>query len=630
MLNFHHTLQAVFSYPRFRGDQQEVIQTIVQGDDALVLMPTGGGKSLCYQIPALHRSGTAIIISPLIALMKDQVEALLKKEVCAAFLNSSLSYPQQREVENQLQANDLKILYVSPERLMTPRFLNLLEQIPISLFAIDEAHCVSQWGHDFRPEYMQLRVLPERFPSIPRIALTATAGLATRNEIIACLQLEKAKIFISSFDRPNIRYTIQTKIGQNQDWQRLSEFIGHHYAHDTGIVYCLSRKKTEATAAYLQSQGFSAYAYHAGMSTSDRDEIQNKFLGRNPVIIVATIAFGMGIDKPDVRFVCHMDLPKCLESYYQETGRAGRDGLPAEAWMVYGMQEIVMIKRMMSKGATNAARRRVAEEKLDAMLGICETTHCRREVLLNYFEDPYAGPCENCDNCLAPVAKQINATTRSRLALGVIYETQEDFTLPHVVDILTGTVTRAVQKYNHHALKSFNSNPHIEKAEWNSIYRQLIAGGYIKMRMNGSASLELTSKAGPVLAGNTEVWIREDLRFTTTSTLTTKKKSSKTARKPTKKKASPSSTTSYLPLDGSDETLFKNLKQFRTDLAKKRRTKAFKIFPDKTLTELIRIRPTALDELPAIYGIGPKKLKKYGQIFIDAIQKFSPEVVNNE
>ena len=431
--DIQQTLQKSFGHDSFRGPQADIIESTLMGQSSLVLMPTGGGKSLCFQIPALMLEGLTVVVSPLIALMKDQVDALQKKGIEAGFLNSSLSKAEQREMEEAVFFGHLKLLYVSPERLMMESFQELLSEIEVSLFAIDEAHCVSQWGHDFRPEYMQLGILAERFPDVPRMALTATAGEATRTDMIDSLQLGDANIFISSFDRPNIEYIIQKKTKKPENLQALSDFITKYYSKSTGIVYCLSRKKTEEIAKYLRSQGFKAHAYHAGLSLDKREKVQDRFLDKSGTIIVATIAFGMGIDKADVRFVAHMDMPKCLESYYQETGRAGRDGLPAKAWMLYGMQEMVMIKRMMNRGSIGVKRKRLNEQKLDAMLGICEATTCRRVVLLNYFSDKYQGPCHNCDICLGATKRVelIDATAESVLALKVIHETNQKFDISY-------------------------------------------------------------------------------------------------------------------------------------------------------------------------------------------------------
>jgi ATP-dependent DNA helicase RecQ len=611
-------LNSVFGFDQFRGDQQEIIDSIINGNNALVLMPTGGGKSLCYQIPALSRFGTAIIISPLIALMKDQVDALVAKGVEAAFLNSSLSHPEQDVIQQDLLAGNIKLLYVSPERMMTPYFQDLIENIEISLFAIDEAHCVSQWGHDFRPDYMQLGVLTNRFANVPRIALTATAGEATRKDIIKTLGLETSKTYISSFDRPNIKYTVAKKGKKEENFKALFNFIDTNHRDDAGIVYCLSRKNTEQTAADLKKAGYNAYPYHAGLPQKHRDNVLEKFIKEDKIIVVATIAFGMGIDKPNVRFVAHMDLPKCLESYYQETGRAGRDGLPSHAWMLYGLRDLVMLKRMGNRGVRSLPRRRVNEEKLDAILGFCETTQCRREVLLNYFEDKYAGPCENCDTCLAPVSEQINATDLAKKALVCVYESAQKFNTHHMIDILMGTESPSVNRFNHQELKSFSTGKDYDEGLWFSIYRQLIAVGHLKMLMDGKSELKLTKKAINVIQGDEQVYLRADYKKTTAKSSAASKK--KVAKKKTRKKRT-AVVIAYKSNDGTDDTLFQNLKLFRTKLAKTKRTKSFRIFADRTLMEMATHRPTELYQLESIFGVGPKKLKKFGKIFIEAISE---------
>ncbi|MBT6324756.1 MAG: ATP-dependent DNA helicase RecQ, partial [Bdellovibrionales bacterium] len=524
-------LKQTFSHDSFRGEQAQIIQSVIEGNDSLVLMPTGAGKSLCFQIPALIFEGTTIVISPLIALMKDQVDSLKRKGVEATFLNSTLSKSEQKEVEKSLLLGHYKLLYVSPERLMMDNFQKILKNCDISLFVIDEAHCVSQWGHDFRPEYMKLRILCENFPSVPRIALTATAGEATRADMLESLGMKNAKVFVAHFDRPNIEYLIQKKLCKEENLQKLTDFITENYMGCTGVVYCLSRKKTEDTAKYLRSNKFKAYAYHAGLSLEKREDIQNKFLQGQGIIIVATIAFGMGIDKPDVRFVAHMDMPKCLESYYQETGRAGRDGEAAKAWMLYGRQEVVMIKRMMNKGKIGVKRVRVNEQKLDAMIGLCETTICRREVLLNYFNDVYEGPCHNCDVCNILVENNINATEEAKIALHCVHETNQKYGIEYMIDILTGYGSGEIVNREHHKIKSFNIGPHIHKDKWKSIYRQLIAGSMLKMKMDGTSKLELTSKALPVIKGEKEVWLRGDLSRATPKLSSKKKEITRRPRK---------------------------------------------------------------------------------------------------
>lgn len=598
-------LNQIFGHDNFRASQQEIIESILAGNNNLVLMPTGGGKSLCYQVPALVFKGTTLVISPLIALMKDQVDALKAKGVEAAFLNSTLSLPEQRDIEAQLMAGHIKLLYVSPERMALSRFQNLLKRIEISLVAIDEAHCVSQWGHDFRPEYMELGILAELFPNAPRLALTATAGEITRKDIIESLQLEQAKIFIASFDRPNISLAVSKKTGKAENLNRLVQFI-QEQGKSSGIVYCLSRKKTEEIAKFLKLMGIKAYAYHAGMSTSKRETIQNRFINQKNIVIVATIAFGMGIDKSDVRFVAHMDMPKSIEGYYQEIGRAGRDGLPSKAWMLYGKQELVMLKRMMNKNKLSAKRKKFNEDQLDAMLGQCETTICRRESLLNYFGDSYRGPCLNCDNCLNEQVGLIDLTKEAILALKCVHETKQKYDMHYMIHILTGLATGVVRTRGDHETSVFNQGADIKSDTWYSIYRQLIAMGVIKMQMDGTSRLELTHKALEIIKGNQKVMLKAS------SEIKTQKVKALPALKQNFAKSTPTR---------DSEDLFEALKEFRRDYARSRRTKPYKIFPDKTLRILAEERPSNMEEMSNIFGIGPKKLKKFGPRFLQAVQE---------
>lgn len=498
-------LNRVFGYDHFRGAQAEIIAHVLGGGDALVLMPTGGGKSLCYQIPALLRPGVAVVISPLIALMQDQVDALRQLGVKAAYLNSMQTAAEAMKVEEAVRAGALDLVYVAPERLLTERFLDLLGQTRIALFAIDEAHCVSRWGHDFRPEYTRLDVLHARWPEVPRIALTATADAPTRAEILSCLGLGQARQFVSSFDRPNIRYRIVEKSNPHQ--QFLS-FLRAEHPEEAGIVYCLSRRKVEETAAFLESAGFVSLPYHAGLPPEMRRAHQARFLREDGLIMVATIAFGMGIDKPDVRFVAHLDLPKSIEAYYQETGRAGRDGEPANAWMAYGISDLVMLRRFIAESTADEHFKRIEMQKLDGMLGFCETTECRRQVLLGYFGEPLASPCGNCDTCLEPVAT-LDGTVLAQKALSCIYRTGQRFGALHLVDVLLGKDSARIRRLGHEQISTYGIGRELSAAQWRSVYRQLIAAGLVAVDLEGHGALRLTEQARPVLRGERRIRLRQ-------------------------------------------------------------------------------------------------------------------------
>ena len=596
-------LHEVFGYSSFRGEQQAIVEHVTAGGDALVLMPTGGGKSLCYQLPALLREGVAIVVSPLIALMQDQVDALQQLGVRAAFLNSSLDAESSREVTARLMYGDLQILYVAPERLLMPHFLGLLEQIEIgtgiALFAIDEAHCVSQWGHDFRPEYRQLTVLHERFPHVPRIALTATADAPTRAEIVERLALENARQFVSSFDRPNIRYRVTLKDNARQ---QLEAFIETEHANDAGIIYCLSRRKVEETAEWLKSRGWDAQPYHAGLDASIRNANQRRFLREEGVIMVATVAFGMGIDKPNVRFVAHLDLPKSLESYYQETGRAGRDGLPANAWMAYGLGDVVSMRKMLDSGDAPEQRKQVERQKLDALLGFCESTACRHQTLLRYFGEQHPGDCGQCDNCLQPVDTW-DATQAAQMALSCVYRTGQRFGVVHLIDVLLGKVTPRVAQFSHQALSTFGIGKELSQQQWSSVFRQLVAGGFLEADIEAYGGLKLTTLSRPVLRSETEVWLRRDNEVV-------KRKVSKAGRGANAKEA-------YVAV--SEDPLWYLLKDKRTELAREQGVPPYLIFHDSTLLEFLNRRPTNLSQMANISGVGQAKLERYGEAFLQVL-----------
>lgn len=592
MTKAQQILRDVFGYEHFRGPQEAVIDTLMRGDDALVLMPTGGGKSLCYQIPALALPGCAVVVSPLIALMQDQVSALQQLGVNAGFMNSTLDRQSLDRVEAQLLNDELDLLYVAPERLLQPNCLALVRRSNINLFAIDEAHCVSQWGHDFRADYLGLGLLHDTFPDVPRIALTATADARTRQEIAANLNLSDARMFVAGFDRPNIQYRIALK--QNPRSQLL-KFLKDERPEGAGIVYCLSRQKTEDTAEWLQSQGFNALPYHAGLSNQLRAHHQERFLKEDNIIVVATIAFGMGIDKPDVRFVAHLDLPKTVEAYYQETGRAGRDGEPATAWMVYGLQDVIKLRQMMANSQGSEAFKRAEQHRLNALLGLCEITTCRRQALLSYFDESLEQPCGNCDTCLVPV-ETWDGTEAAQMAMSVVYRTGQRFGVNHLIDILRGTQTDKLVQFDHHTLPTFGIGIGFDKQTWRSVFRQLVARGYLSVDLERFGALRLEESCRPVLRGEETIALRRDT-------------GEKVARQQTK---------TALP-DHVDIGLWEALRDCRRELAEEQGVPPYVIFHDKTLKAMCTELPTNSTALGRLSGIGERKLEKYGSSFLKVI-----------
>ncbi|WP_040379853.1 DNA helicase RecQ [Deinococcus aquatilis] len=592
-------LKSVWGYDAFRGVQEGIVQTVLDGGNALVLMPTGGGKSLCYQLPALLRPGVGIIVSPLIALMKDQVDTLRQLGVRAAFLNSTLSAGEVRDVEAALLAGELDLLYAAPERLLLPRTLELLSRAQIALFAIDEAHCVSQWGHDFRPEYQQLSVLPQRFPTIPRLALTATADDRTRADIVQVLGLTGAPAFVSSFDRPNIQYRVAAKESPKS---QLLDFIRTEHAGDAGIVYCMSRKSVEETAKWLVAQGIDAVPYHAGLAPREREEAQNRFLNEEGLIVVATVAFGMGIDKPNVRFVAHLDLPKSMEGYYQETGRAGRDSLPSTAWMVYGLADVVNVRRMLAQSAAPDEVRRVEAAKLDALLTYCETASCRRQMLLEYFGETLAEPCGNCDTCLTPPRTR-DATREAQMALSAAIRTGNRFGAAHLTDVLLGRDTEKVRGMGHHLLPTYGVGAAHSEKTWRNVLRQLVSLGYLTTDANGHGSLIATAKARPLLKGETTLSLREDVLLPRTA--------SRAERRPNRSAT----------LDAADQPVFDALRAWRLDKAREQSVPPYVIFHDATLTAIAQMRPSSLAALGSVTGVGGRKLDAYGDDVLAVIRQ---------
>ena len=589
-----NSLRQIFGYETFREHQQEIVEGLICGEDAFVLMPTGGGKSLCYQLPALLGEGLVIVVSPLIALMQDQVSALLQLGVDAAFLNSTLSGHEQRDVMHRAREGRLRLLYVAPERLMQPQTLDEFKALNVSLIAIDEAHCVSQWGHDFRQDYLALGELAAHFPGVPRMALTATATPRAREDIVARLGLEQGRRFIAGFDRPNIRYLVQPK----QDARRqLAGFLAGHRG-ESGIVYCMSRKKTESTAEWLAAQGFDALAYHAGLDAETRAERQRRFLREDGVIIVATIAFGMGIDKPDVRFVAHLDLPKNLESYYQETGRAGRDGEPSEAWLIYGLQDVVRLRQMVDASEADDDYKRRERAKLDALLGWCEVTDCRRRSLLAYFGDTLEEDCGNCDVCLSP-PEVFDGTEAAQKILSTVYRTGQRFGAMHVIDVLLGKDTDKVRQHGHNALSVYGIGSEYDQTQWRSVLRQLIVTGWLSVDTAGYGALRLTEQSRPLLRGDVSLPLRRDLLVT--------------------RKASPKRTREAASLSDADQPLFEALRELRKRLADENNVPPYVIFHDRTLAQIAADRPRSAADLLAISGVGQAKLERYGDAFLAAV-----------
>ncbi|MBU1713864.1 MAG: DNA helicase RecQ [Proteobacteria bacterium] len=592
-------LKKVFGFDSFREKQQEIIQTVLDGRDAFVLMPTGSGKSICYQIPSIILNGVGLVVSPLIALMQNQVEALRQNGVRAAFLNSSQSLDESKQIERRVLNGQCDILYVAPERLLMERFHNFLMKIPVALFAIDEAHCVSQWGHDFRPEYLRLVEVTERFPDVPRIALTATADSITRRDIVEKLDLADASQFVSSFDRPNINYQVKLKVNGKK---QLLEFIQNDHFSEAGIVYTRTRKRADETALWLKEKGVNALPYHAGMDAQTRQSHQRRFLREEDIVVVATIAFGMGIDKPDVRFVAHLDLPSSMEAYYQETGRAGRDGHPAEAWMVYSLADVVAMRRLLETSDGDAAFKRVQQQKLEVLLGYCESAACRRQALLGYFGEAYPDVCGNCDTCRQEI-ETWDGSVAAQKALSCVYRTGQRFGAAHLTDVLIGNRTKRVQELKHDRIKTFGVGDDLSQTEWISVFRQLLAGGFLTVDIGKISGFRLTEKSWPVFKGTQQVQLRKDPH-------------------PVKLQRSvkPSSRKVLEFEDEGVKQLFEKLRLLRLEIARQFELPPYVVFHDKTLKEMAILKPTNRTAMLQVTGVGEQKLRRYGDRFLDAIK----------